>query len=162
MKKIKLSQNLYAIVDDEDFDKLNLYKWSATKQHKTYYAIRAFKKTDGVRTTIRMHRSIMSAPETMQVDHLNSNGLDNRKSNLRLCNNAENNRNRGKYITNTSGYKGVSWNKQHNKWRSQIFVDYKTVFLGYFQELKDAVQAYDEGAKKYHKNYAKLNLKVLK
>ena len=97
-----------------------------------------------------LHRIIMDAPDDKMVDHINGNKRDNRRENLRLCNNTENGRNRGKQSTNTSGFKGVCWNKQKSKWKAEIQVDGKSKFLGYFDDPQIAYQSYCRAATKYH------------
>lgn len=157
MKKIKLSQNLYAIVDDEDFGMLNQFKWSACKQRNTHYATRAIKLADGKWTSIKMHRLIMRTSKGIQIDHINGNGLDNQKKNLRFCSNAENARNRGAQTNSTTKYKGVFWDKYHKKWTARIQVNYKNVFLGYFKNITDAIFAYNQASVNYFGRFAKLN-----
>jgi len=107
--------------------------------------------------TVRLHRLIMNAPDDVEVDHADGNRLDIRKKNLRVATHAENQRNTGKPITNTSGYKGVSWRKANNKWTAYIGVDGKPVWLGYFSNKKDAAMAYNEAAIKYYGEFARLN-----
>jgi hypothetical protein len=104
-----------------------------------------------------MHRVIMNAPSGMLVDHRDGNGLNNQKSNLRICNRKQNQQNRPMNSNNKSGYKGVCWNKRSNKWRSGIRVDNKDIFLGSFFCLVKAAKAYDEAAKKYFGEFAYLN-----
>lgn len=89
-----------------------------------------------------MHRIIMNCPEDRQVDHINGDGLDNRKSNLRVCTQRQNSCNTLKYSTNKSGYKGVSFSKDTNKWRATIVVNYKQIHLGLFNTPEEAAEAY--------------------
>ena len=93
----------------------------------------------------------------MHVDHINGNPLDNRKSNLRICTNAENQRNRGVNKNNTSGYKGVCWAKQNKKWKARIKHNGKLIHLGYYKDKEEAARAYDKKAKELHGEYAYLN-----
>ena len=99
----------------------------------------------------------MNPPKGMVIDHINHNGLDNRRENLRICTNAENQRNRGKQKNNTSGYKGVDWRKDHKKWRARINKDNKTIHIGYYNIIEEAARAYDAKAKELHGKYAQLN-----
>jgi len=102
----------YAIVDDEDFAYLNQWRW--------YFNSRGYATKKKKQKIIYMHRLIINTPKGMETDHINGNGLDNRRSNLRICTRSQNAINTGKYKTNTSGYKGVSWDKKNKKWRVQI------------------------------------------
>jgi hypothetical protein len=149
-KYIPLSSGKYAIVDDEDYEWLSQTKWSDDSRG---YAIR---KVKGKKTTEKMHRLIMGAKEGEQVDHINGIPWDNRKSNLRIVNNAQNSANRGPYSTNKTGYKGVAVYK-NGKFTAQITVNYKKIHLGVFDNPVDAARAYNEAAKKYFGEYAKLN-----
>lgn len=105
----------------------------------------------------RLHRLIMNAQSGQYVDHINGNKLDDRKSNLRICTNAENMWNRNAQRNNTSGYKGVYRNKPTNNWKSIIIVNQKSIHLGYFDDITDAAKAYNEAAIKYHGEFASLN-----
>lgn len=107
-----------------------------------------------------MHRLIMGFPEGKYVDHINGNSLDNRKSNLRVCTNSENQRNRYKTIRNTSGYKGVRLNTKRNKYDAEIGHHGKHYYLGTFLNPVDAAKAYDEMARKLHGEFAVLNFPV--
>jgi hypothetical protein len=110
-KQISLSQGMFAIVDKDDFDYLNQWNWAVARRiGSPSYAIRG-EWENGKQKTVRMHRLVMNAPNGTQVDHINGNGLDNRRKNLRFCTTKQNLRNRGKNSRNTSGYKGVSWAK---------------------------------------------------
>jgi len=138
---ITLTQGKFAIVDAEDYDRLNQDKWYAGKCKNTYYAGRV----EGGKT-IKMHREIMRAPKGALVDHINHNGLDNRKSNLRLCTNAQNCYNQQACATGTSKYKGVSWHKSRSKWSARIRCDRKFYNLGEFDNEMEAAMAYDDKA----------------
>ena len=98
---------------------------------------------------IEMHRFIMNFPKGKYVDHINHNTLDNRKCNLRICNNADNLRN-GKIRTNNkSGYNGICFDKNRNKWLVGIKVNYKRIFLGRYDKIEDAIKARKEAEEKY-------------
>ena len=156
MNKIPLTQGKFAIVDDEDYEELSKYKWHYHKNRMKYpgYAMRAI-YIDGKQIILRMHRVILNISKNKQGDHINGNTLDNRRSNLRVCTQKENNWNASKRKDNTSGYKGVHHFK--GKWAARIQVDNKRLFLGYYETVKEAAKGYDIAAKKYFDNYSKLN-----
>lgn len=158
MKRIALTQGKFASVDNSDFEELSKFKWYASKAHKTYYANRA-KGSKGKQVRIAMHRQILSAPKGSFVDHCNHNGLDNRRSNIRLCTHADNMRNRERNRDNRSGFKGVTWDSHHKKWRANIQVNGKDFYLGYFFCIVKAAKAYDYIAKRYFGEFAYLNFK---
>lgn len=157
-RRIPLTQGKYAIVDPEDFERLNRYKWYASKWGNTFYAIRCAGPRRNLKY-IRMHREIISPPGHLVVDHINHNGLDNRKANLRPATRAQNNYNRliFKRKDSSSNYKGVAWKKDKKKWRAQIHFNGKCIFLGYFEDEKKAAKAYDKAAEKYYGQFAYLN-----
>lgn len=153
MKEIQLNNGLVALVDDEDFEYLNQWKWRVSNG----YAARDVWKTPSKRTTIQMHRIIMNTPDGFETDHISGNRLDNQRSNLRICTHGQNMMNVKTPRHNTSGYKGVSWNKKKEKWYAQIRVHRKTIFIGYFDLLGDAAESYNIAAKKYHNEFARIN-----
>lgn len=108
---------------------------------------------------LKMHRMIMNASKGFVVDHINHNGLDNRKANLRLVTNAQNSYNRPcfKKKGSPSQYKGVYWSKRDNKWQVQISCKGKVKTIGQFKDEIQAAKAYDKAAKKYHGEFAYLN-----
>jgi len=157
-KEIKLTQGKVAIVDDEDFDYLNQFKWYANKKYKKYYVVRNVKDIQGKHTLLSMHRFIIGNTDSkMHTDHINGNTLDNRKENLRICTAAENIRNQKQQINNKSGYKGVHWKKLSNKWYSEIRYKNKSIHLGCFINIMDAARAYNAAAIKYHGEFANIN-----
>jgi len=151
MKVIELTQYKFALVDDADYDALAAVKWCANTQPHTTYAVRG---SEG--RTVQMHRLITAAPKGVQVDHINGDGLDNRRDNLRLCTHAENQRNQ-RVQAHSSKYKGVSWDTRDGKWRSQITIDGRKKNLGYFTDEIAAGRAYDEAAVKAFGEFAREN-----
>ena len=152
VRYIPLSQGKVAIVDVDDYPSLIRYKWCTARKPKTFYVSG---KING-RSTF-MHRFIMAPPKPMVVDHINHNGLDNRRSNLRICTTAQNARNCRPYAGKKVKYKGVSFNKSRKKFR--VFIRYGEVSfnLGYFDDEVEAARAYDKKAKELFKEYAYLN-----
>jgi len=140
------------LIDKEDLDKIVDINWTVLKASDKIY----FRKFCHTKKTILLHRHIINASKNTTVDHINGNTLDNRKCNLRLCTVAENSRNRRKNITNSSGYKGVSWASKRKKWQAKIMVNRKTIFLGYFNTAEDAYAVYCEASKKYHGEYRRI------
>ena len=152
MKQIPLTQDKFAIVDDEDFEELNRYKWHAHKNRENFYAVRFCK---GKR--VSMHRVILNAPDDLQCDHMNHNGLDNRKCNLRLCTVAQNNHNRRPRKNATSKYKGVSFDTYKKKWEAAIRIKSLRIHIGRFNYEQDAAIAYDFKAAELFGEFAFLN-----
>lgn len=159
MKKIKLTQGQFAIVDNEDFERVNQFKWCASwsKTTLSFYAMRTILKSDGKRITRLMHRYIMNVHQGMETDHKNHNTLDNRKSNLRICTKQQNRANRKNHQKTSSKYKGVYWCKDRKKWGAQIKLNKKEINLGRFKFEIDAVKAYNEKAKELFGEFAYLN-----
>jgi len=152
MKKIPLSQQgknkdkHFALVDDEDFDKVNKFRWSITNNG---YAL----KKSGTR---QMHRLILNTPKGKDTDHINGNKLDNRRENLRVVTRSENNANQKINKNNTSGYKGVSWNRNLQYWTANIKVNRKH-FVKYFKTKREAAIGYNKMMIKNFGEFALLN-----
>lgn len=158
MKEIQLTQGKVALVDDEDFDYLYQWKWYACKSGNTFYANRYDKNLNNKKIKIYMHRFITkNINKKMHTDHINRNGLDNRKINLRICTNSQNSSNRGLQINNTTGFKGVYYAKNINKFRAIIVVNRIKKTLGSYIDPIDAARAYNNAAQKYHGEFANLN-----
>lgn len=155
-KEIPLTQGKVALVDVEDYEYLNQWKWYAWRRKNIYYAVRNMKK-DEKRTSLYVHQEILKPLKGMQIDHINGDELDNRRDNLRFCDKSQNGMNRGKQKNNKSGYKGVSWDNRDKIWRAQIKINREKVYLGNFLTKEEAALAYNEGAIKYHGEFARLN-----
>lgn len=156
MKEIELTKGKFTLVDDDDFEKISQYKWYVTKKRDNYYAYRD-QMINKKKYHIPLHRFLLNVPENMEVDHINRNGLDNRRENLRVCTQGQNNANRLKYKNNTSGYKGVFWHIKNKYWRTQIVINKKAIHIGVFQDKVDAAKAYNQAALKYFGDFANLN-----
>ena len=153
MKEIPLTQGKVAIVDDDDYEKVNLYKWYAHKNRYKYYARR---KLYGQNKWIFMHWFILNLDmHDYPVDHINGNGCDNRKSNLRICTHSQNRSNSQRELKRncSSKYKGV-YCIGENKWVSKIRFNKKQYHLGTYSKEEDAFLAYKKAADKYHGEYA--------
>lgn len=157
MKEIPLTQGKAALVDDADYEWLMQWKWHFGASG---YAIRCVRK--GGRQTIRLHRIIINAPNGMEVDHINRDRLDCRRSNLRVVSRAQNQHNAGKHTRKNQGacssqYKGVSWRKARKVWVAGIGLNRKWIYLGFFNSEIEAARAYDDAACIYHGDFARLN-----
>lgn len=158
MKKILLTKGYSTIVDYEDYEWLSQWSWYF---HPEGRAVRSEYLEGGRKSpkykTIYMHREILKAPKGFMVDHIDCNPLNNQKFNLRLTLPEGNSRNRGLGVNNTSGYKGVHYRIDLNKWCSRISYQKKKIFLGYFYTPLEAAIAYNNAAKLYHGEFCKLN-----
>ncbi len=146
------------IIDDEDFEKYAKHTWTlySTKRHSSIYVVATYTKRNNYES-VRLHRLIMNAKPGEIVDHMNGNGLDNRKSNLRITNSTGNNQNvRKRKNALTSKYKGVHQVK--TKWIAQIQFQKKKINLGMFKTEVEAAEAYNKAALTLFKEFAKLNI----
>ena len=151
MKEIKLSKGFVAQVDDEDFEYLNQFKWYVYIDRVYRYALRRDNKS---RKRIKMHRVILNAPDNILVDHIDHNGLNNQRNNIRLCTNTQNQWNmKGR----RNGFKGVSI--ENNRFRAAIKYQSKTIHLGNFKTEEDAAKAYDKKATELFGEFAYLNFR---
>jgi len=162
MKEIPLSQGLIAFIDDEDYERVNQYKWYAAKNGQTYYAVRQIQNIQPRQKQIGMHRFILNAPKGIEVDHEDHDGLNNQRYNIRLATNRQNQYNKQKYSISktTSQYKGVHWDKRRKKWRTQIRINSKQTQLGYFENEIEAALAYDQAAIIHHGEFSILNFPI--
>lgn len=144
MRRIKLTQDQYALVDNQDYERLSKHKWCACwcPKGKNFRAYRGVQR-NYVKYTISMAREILGLQrgDKRHTDHINHNTLDNQRGNLRIVTNSQNAHNR-------LSVKGYSWHKLKKKWEAKIRVNYKLYFLGYFDEEKDARNAYLDAKKR--------------
>lgn len=164
MKRIDISTKThpktFTMVDDEDFGKLNKYKWRAITQRNRLVVTRTeWDVTSKKHFEVYMHREIMGLEkgDKTQVDHRDHNTLDNRRYNLRHCNASQNAQNKQRMGGHSSKYKGVSWFKRDGNWRSYIKLNYQNIHIGYFELEIDAAKAYDQKAKALFGEFAYLN-----
>lgn len=156
MKKIELTQGYFALVDDEDFEYLNQWKWSIYSRpshSKTLYAIRNYRKEDGIKGTIKMHQQLLGKIENTQIDHVDGNGLNNSRKNLRRVKHGQNIANRPVTKNNLLKLKGVT--KRKNRFQARIIVNKKQIHLGSFKTAKEAHEAYKKAALELHGEFAK-------
>lgn len=149
MREIRITRGQVAIVDDEDYEWLSEYSWYFDGQY-------AATKPKRYKNATLMHRLIMQTPKGFETDHINRAKLDNRKSNLRICTTAENQRNRLKQKNNTSGYKGVV-RSQQNTWFGQIMLKGETLRTPRFKTPEEAAKAYEVLAHGLFGEFARTN-----
>lgn len=162
MATINLTQGKIAIIDDEDFDRVSRFKWYyrgryGDRANEQGYALRTVREPGKKQTTISLQRFVMNKPEGFEVDHINGDRLDNRKSNLRLATKSENSHNSQKRKNNTSGFKGVHFKKETGKFGATIHTEGKQKYLGYFETAIEAAKVYDEAARHLYGEFARLN-----
>lgn len=161
------------LFDEEDRELIESYTWHIWlgNKNKAYYAITNIpdpnrddwyiRPSDGTRrkkrTTLRMHRLLTNCPKHLQVDHLNHNGLDNRKKNLRICTNLENQHNKKPDTRNSSGFKGVSWSKRDRRWCAMSSINGVMTNLGLFKTKEESARVYDANVYHYHGKFAYRN-----
>jgi len=147
---------LYAVVDEADYEELSQFRWFVARGGNTFYVQRDVRRADGTWTTEKMHRRLM--PDAQSVDHVNGNGLDNRRVNLRAATNSQNMANRrGPQRNNTSGYLGVTWHKRAGKWRAQVQHKGRYYYVGLFNCPTVAALHRDKLARELHGEFAALN-----
>lgn len=168
--EIPLTQGYVAIVDEEDYARLSPFSWHIRKDKRTVYATRSetyppTDKSPRAWKTFNMHREIVNCPDGFQVDHINGDGLDNRRANLRIATHAENKRNQRKCLQfrgkpTSSPYKGVHWRPCAGKWQARICFDRVRINLGHFSSEVAAARAYDAKAIEIHGAFARLNFPI--
>lgn len=158
-RRIGLTRGKFAIVDPDDFYRLNLHKWSASPVGRKFYAVRTVNGSKGKRNRyLRMHREIAGTPKGLECDHINGDSLDNRRANLRSATRRQNCWNNSKRKPKSlSKYKGVSYSTRGKPWKAMITVNGKWTYLGSYDDEKEAARAYDKAARKHFGQYARPN-----
>lgn len=152
---IDLSQSKIAIVDLRDLHLVENQKWNLMRGKKTHYAVRRDRLDCGKVKSVFLHRLIMQPPEGMVVDHINGDGLDNRRANLRVVTVAQNNLNSRVRSDNVSGLKGAYYDKKTGSYYSRITVNGEKIHLGTFPTAEAAALAYADASKKHHGEYGR-------
>jgi hypothetical protein len=157
-RRIYLGEEMWTIVDADIYYRFGHFKWFIRGNGRKLYALRSFFVGPMLTKMISLHREIMNAPAGLLVDHFNGNTFDNRRANLRLATHAQNTHNRQKTkIKTSSKFIGVCFDKSRGKWTAHIAYENKHLNLGRFKDEVEAAKVYDEAAKKYHKEFARLN-----
>jgi len=156
MKTIKIKNGYEAIVDDADYEWISAYKWHLVSSKAHYAETSIWDKKKKRSKCYKMHRMIAQPPKNRMIDHINGNKLDNRRCNLRFVTNSQNSMNR--HVNHSrSGYRGVHWMAERNKWAAQIMRNQKMYYIGLFEDKVEAAKARDIWAIKFHGEYAVLN-----
>ncbi len=158
MKKIPLSKGMYAIVDDDDFDRISKHKWHIQSDTMLYAVRKGSRDEHGKRIRYQMHREVISAPAGIFVDHISGNPLDNRRCNLRLATTQQNAFNRKITTANTTGAKGVYLCKATGRYYAQICINGRGKHLGFFASIAEAAASYDAAARRIFGEFAKPNV----
>lgn len=158
IRHIPLTKGHFSIVDADDAPFLSMYSWHSVsrKGSRTIYAKRNKLAMHNETKRMAMHEVIMARPAGMSIDHINGNGLDNRRCNLRVCTHAENSRNTRHRSDNTSGHKGVRFQKSSGNWVAEISAAGVRHYLGSYAEKSQAVAAYQAAAAEKHGNFARV------
>lgn len=152
---VPLTRGLKAIIDAADAEVVGQYNWHSHFKRGQAYAATNGPRGGPKRVHLSLHRLIIDPPAGVVVDHINGDGLDNRRSNLRVATNAENGRNRRISVANKSGFKGVDFNR--GRWRATIRDGSRPVFLGRFKTPEEAHDAYCKAAVKLHGDFSRFS-----
>lgn len=159
MREIQLSRGYVALISAEDYERVSQFHWSAAVRQHTVYASRAVRRSDGTWTNQLLHRFLLGLTDPKIVaDHINRDGLDNRRCNLRIASQSQNCANSHKHHNaRSSQYRGVSWCSRTRKWQAAIRIDSKQTHLGRFADETAAALAYDAAARKHFGEFANCN-----
>lgn len=158
---VPLTQGYEAVIDAADVHLVEMQSWYALVVRRpdgsirTVYAARKQRVSDGYKINVRMHRVIAGTPDGMETDHIDGNGLNNRRENLRHATVAQNRKNQRILQANKSGIKGVYWNKRRQKWLAQIRVDGRRIYLGQFASSDFAAKAYATASANLHGEFGR-------
>lgn len=160
MKKIIINSPKYGrhevLVDDEDYELASKYRWSLSKTDGKTYACTAIGGRKN-KKAFSMHRLLLDFPKGKCIDHHDGNGLNNQRNNIRIATDSQNQFNSDKPKTNSSGYKGVSWRRDKQKFQVQIKFNKNHIHAGYFDNVIEAAKKYNELALRHHGEFARLN-----
>ncbi len=151
---VPLTRGYEAIIDAADVPLVEGFNWIAFVRPHTVYVISS-RKTGNTPSTIYLHRLIMGAPVGLEVDHVDCNGLNNRRNNLRFASKSQNAHNQRIRSNNRSGVKGVSFNKKRGLWVAHIKIQYKSRTIGSFRTIEEASAAYAAASAALHGEYGR-------
>jgi hypothetical protein len=157
---IELTKGQYSLIDSWNIDEVQEWNWCAmdTKSSRTIYAGRHIKIPKTRKSIcIKLHCLVLPPDKGLMIDHINGNGLDNRRSNLRMCTHAQNKQNVAMTSFNTTGFKGIAWNKNLQRWHAKIQVNGVNHSLKYHYTKEAAHAAYCEAAKRLHGEFARFS-----
>jgi len=163
VKQVPLSKGYVALVDDEDYERVAQFKWCVVMPGKNVYAVRRVRRPEGGWTSQSLHRFLLHAGAGERVGHVDGNGLNCVRANLRRVSRSESataarrTRGHGRQSNNKSGFIGVSWDSRVGKWRAQIQVDGRKKHLGHHPTPEDAARVRDRAARELHGELAVLN-----
>jgi hypothetical protein len=157
MVTLPLTQGKVALIDDEDFERVKCFKWYASKNGRSWYAM-SWPTIDGKRRTLCLHRVITSCDDGFEVDHINHDGLDNQKHNLRVCKAGDNRKNVRRHRDSKHPDKCVYWNKDRKYWWITITYNGRRMSLYSYHDRLIAVMCYDFAAKYLHGQFASTNI----
>ena len=157
---VPLTKGHVAVIDACCVPLVEAYNWTASEYLRADGSVRKVyaqrkDRVNGRRISVYMHRAVLGAPASLQVDHVDSDGLNNRKENLRSATPSQNQHNRSASANNTSGFKGVDWMKKYRKWRAQIGVNGRRIHLGVFDSAAEAGEAYAKASAKLHGQFGR-------
>jgi hypothetical protein len=155
MKEIPLTRGMVALVDDEDYAWLMQWRWRLLPSKNNCFYATTSVPSGGKNKSISMHRMILKTPKGMLTDHIDGNGLNNQRSNLRACTSLQNSRNKARESSATYAYKGIQ--PVGNKWRARLFVPGKKHHIGVYATPEEAARAYDKAAIQEFGEFARLN-----
>jgi len=147
----KSGADMYCTLSTSKYDLVKMHRWYANKGFNTFYCVAHISNSKGIRTLLKMHKILLTSE---LVDHVDRDGLNNQTHNLRPCTRSQNASNRGILSNNTSGHRGVFWNKETNRWRALVRVNYKMKHLGYFENIKEACKTVEEARKRYFGDFS--------
>lgn len=152
--KVPMTQGMYFLIDPIDEKTILRHKWRAHKSPNNFYAVTTISRKPT--KMIYAHNLIMLSKG---IDHIDGDGLNNSRSNLRKCTQSENIANSRKFVKSSSQFKGVDFDKSRKKWRARIVKNRKEFHLGYFKSEEDAAKAYDKKAVDFFGNFSRTNFK---
>lgn len=152
---VPLTQDMTAIIDAADVPLVDGRLWAAARRGSKIYAARSV-WANGTNAVELMHRVILAAPTGALVDHIDGNGLLNRRTNLRCASRSQNAMNAPAHSDNSSGIKGVHWSKAHGRWKAEICAQGNRRYLGLFDCRDEAAAAYAAAALSLHGEFARL------